>query len=563
MKNIRTTSLFAFAIIVTVFSGQLSIILLVMIGGISLYWLLSYFWGMRKEINLLKEENQYFMDSFRNIRSPLSLVHTPLKTVCGENCPENIKKDILLAIRNMDCLNRHLKGLVDLKQMFAQFGSVDVVECELGSFLKGRLNDLREYAVNKHVTVEFKAKFNYGSVWIDQSKILPMIDRFVKNVIDCAEPEDNVIISAFIYQDYWEIRIIDSADSKLKRCYSYEKRRLFKRRTECEYNFAKSILCKRLMELCGGKIFIDDLNHTISLQFPVKCPYGKMSERVATPYIATCREEEKIDTQFCGTLQKRSSVKPVVILVDSNEEFRFYLETCLSDDYVIKGFENGTEALVHIKEEYPDLVVSDTVLHGMSGDELSSRLKTSGMTSVIPVILYGSQVDIDQRYKREASLADTFLQSPFHVEDLKIEMSVLIRNNRFLRKSFLRKVFGEGFLQDRVLGNPDDDKDVFIDKVKDFILENIEIEHLTIIDVASKFNMSRTTFYKKWKSLTGESPKYIIFRIRMEKGRELLESGIHNVNEIPEMIGMKDVSNFRAAFKKYFKMTPRESIKRN
>ena len=64
---------------------------------------------MRKEINLLKEENQYFMDSFRNIRSPLSLVHTPLKTVCGENCPENIKKDILLAIRNMDCLNRHRK----------------------------------------------------------------------------------------------------------------------------------------------------------------------------------------------------------------------------------------------------------------------------------------------------------------------------------------------------------------------------------------------------------------------------------------------------------------------
>ena len=51
----------------------------------------------------------------------------------------------------------------------------------------------------------------------------------------------------------------------------------------------------------------------------------------------------------------------------------------------------------------------DTVLHGMGGDELSSRLKTAKETSIIPVILYGSQIDVDQRNKREASLADTFM----------------------------------------------------------------------------------------------------------------------------------------------------------
>lgn len=563
MKIIKTTSLTVSITILAAFHNQLNITLLLITGGILSYGLLSRFFNMQKEINLLKEETQYFIDSFRSIRNPISLIHTPLKTVCDENCPERIKKDILMAVHNMNYLDRQLTGLMSLKHMFVHSESVDMAEYELGNLLKNRVDSLREYAANKQVTLKIETKFGYTSVWVDHSKISPVIDRFVKNAIDYAERENCITISASLYQEHWEIRITDSGNGKLMRCYNCKKRQLVRRRIEREYGFTKSILCRKLMELCGGKILINDSSHTVSLHFPVKCPHGKVTGHIANSHITACREEEKIDTQFRETPQKRSSGKPVVVLADSNEEFRFYLETRLSDDYIIKSFENGAEALAYIKEEHPDLVVSDTVLHEMSGNELSSRLKTSRVTSIIPVILYGSQVDIDQRYKREASLADVFLQDSFHIEDLKIEMSVLIRNSRFLRKSFLQKVFGEQFLQERETGSRNNYKDTFIDRVKDFILENIEEEHLTIKVIASNFGMSQTAFYNKWKSLTGESPSYIISHIRMEKGRELLESGTYNVNEIPEMIGMKDVKYFRSEFKKYFKITPHESIKKN
>ena len=75
--------------------------------------------------------------------------------------------------------------------------------------------------------------------------------------------------------------------------------------------------------------------------------------------------------------------------------------------------------LKYIREEYPDIVICDMMLHGMYGNELSSRLKTSGETSIIPIILYGSYLDGKQQNTREASLADVFLHTPFHVEDLK------------------------------------------------------------------------------------------------------------------------------------------------
>ena len=253
-------------------------------------------------------------------------------------------------------------------------------------------------------------------------------------------------------------------------------------------------------------------------------------------------------------------------MVDSNEEFRSYLETCLSEEYIVRGFENGADALGYIKDEHPDLVICDTVLNGMGGDELSSRLKTSKETSIIPVILYGSHIDADQRSKREASLADTFMHTPFHVEDLKIEIAVLIRNSRLLRKAFLHKVFGEHFLQvqpvEIIKEATEGAKNSLINEVKDYILERIEHEDLTIDAIASHLRMSRTKFYNRWKTLTGEAPTVFIEAIRMEKAHELLESGKYPVGTIPEMIGLKDVKNFRNRYKEYFGITPKESIKK-
>ena len=73
--------------------------------------------------------------------------------------------------------------------------------------------------------------------------------------------------------------------------------------------------------------------------------------------------------------------------------------------------------------------------------------------------------------------------------------------------------------------------------------------------------MSRTKFYNKWKSLTGEAPNVFIEAIRMEKAHELLESGKYPVSIIPEMIGLKDLKNFRNMYKEYFGISPRESIR--
>lgn len=108
------------------------------------------------------------------------MIHTPLKTAYNDHCPKSAKRELLLAIRNIDCLNEHLTGLMNLKQLFVHSGNVDIAEYELGKFIRNKVDSLREHATNNQIKLEVKAEFGYASVWFDQSKVSPIVDKIRK-----------------------------------------------------------------------------------------------------------------------------------------------------------------------------------------------------------------------------------------------------------------------------------------------------------------------------------------------------------------------------------------------
>ena len=297
----------------------------------------------------------------------------------------------------------------------------------------------------------------------------------------------------------------------------------------------------KLMNMCDGKILT--LEKEALFRFPIRCScaVSGVYTFLNIPDTFQVNESEMV---FHGFSKKKIWIRPLVILADNDKGFRDYLEKRLSECFVVRSFDDGQEALEVICEEYPDLVICDIMLKGMSGEELSSKLKTSRDTSFIPVILMGAYIDVKRREKRCSSQADLFVCKPFNLEDLKVEISILINNSRFLRKTFLQKVFGEDFLTKPMERAQQDANLAFLNEVKLYIMENMDKEDLTVDDIASRMCMSRITFYNKWKLLMGEAPKYLISRIRMEKARELLESGKFSVTVVAEMVGMRNLKNF-------------------
>ena len=537
-----------------------SVLPIVASGICILCWLLFHLLCISEERDLLKEGNQYFIDTFQNIRNPISLIKTPLGAVYEGDCPEDIKKELAVALHHIGGLEQHLIALMELKRLFGNSGSLVVAEHEIGAFMRKKVSFLQSHVAGLQMKLDLVPDFDYASAWFDPGKISPVIDRFVLSAIECSLPETHLSMQVSLKGDYWAIRIKDTGNKRfLKCCRWYSSRLPILRPLHGKQYGMGGVFFDKLMNICDGKILT--LEKEALLRFPIRCSCA-VSGGYTSLNIPDTFQVNESEMAFHGFSKKKNMDRPLVILADNDKGFKDYLEKRLSECFVVRSFDDGQEALEVICEEYPDLVICDIMLKGMSGEELSSKLKTSRDTSFIPVILMGAHIDVKRREKRCSSQADLFVCKPFNLEDLKVEISILINNSRFLRKTFLQKVFGEDFLTKPMERAQQDANLAFLNEVKLYIMENMDKEDLTVDDIASRMCMSRTTFYNKWKLLTGEAPKYLISRIRMEKARELLESGKFSVTVVAEMVGMRNLKNFRGRYKEYFGKTPKEFMKK-
>ena len=537
-----------------------SVLPIVASGICILCWLLFHLLCISEERDLLKEGNQYFIDTFQNIRNPISLIKTPLGAVYEGDCPEDIKKELAVALHHIGGLEQHLIALMELKRLFGNSGSLVVAEHEIGAFMRKKVSFLQSHVAGLQMKLDLVPDFDYASAWFDPGKISPVIDRFVLSAIECSLPETHLSMQVSLKGDYWAIRIKDTGNKRfLKCCRWYSSRLPILRPLHGKQYGMGGVFFDKLMNICDGKILT--LEKEALLRFPIRCSCAVSGGDTSLNIPDTFQVNES-EIAFHGFSKKKNMDRPLVILADNDKGFKDYLEKRLSECFVVRSFDDGQEALEVICEEYPDLVICDIMLKGMSGEELSSKLKTSRDTSFIPVILMGAHIDVKRREKRCSSQADLFVCKPFNLEDLKVEISILINNSRFLRKTFLQKVFGEDFLTKPMERAQQDANLAFLNEVKLYIMENMDKEDLTVDDIASRMCMSRTTFYNKWKLLTGEAPKYLISRIRMEKARELLESVKFSVTMVAEMVGMRNMKNFRGRYKEYFGKTPKEFMKK-
>ena len=561
LSIIIVVSLFIFLLSIGVYHKVPWSVLPIVASGICiLCWLLFHLLCISEERDLLKEGNQYFIDTFQNIRNPISLIKTPLGAVYEGDCPEDIKKELAVALHHIGGLEQHLIALMELKQLFGNSGSLVVAEHEIGAFMRKKVSFLQSHVDGLQMKLDLVPDFDYASAWFDPGKISPVIDRFVLSAIECSLPETHLSMQVSLKGDYWAIRIKDTGNKRfLKCCRWYSSRLPILRPLHGKQYGMGGVFFDKLMNMCDGKILT--LEKEALLRFPIRCSRA-VSGVYTSLNIPNTFQVNESEMAFHGFSKKKNMDRPLVILADNDKGFRDYLEKRLSECFVVRSFDDGQEALEVICEEYLDLVICDIMLKGMSGEELSSKLKTSRDTSFIPVILMGSYIDVKRREKRCSSQADLFVCKPFNMEDLKVEISILINNSRFLRKTFLQKVFGEDFLTKPMERARQDANLAFLNEVKLYIMENMDKEDLTVDDIASGMCMSRTTFYSKWKLLTGEAPKYLISRIRMEKARELLESGKFSVTVVAEMVGMRNLKNFRGRYKEYFGKSPKEFMKK-
>jgi len=93
--------------------------------------------------------------------------------------------------------------------------------------------------------------------------------------------------------------------------------------------------------------------------------------------------------------------------------------------------------------------------------------------------------------------------------------------------------------------------------VLEFINQNLR-RQLVVRDLATVVNLSPGRLAHLFKSEVGLSPQRYASNVRLEKAKELLQSGVLSVKEISSEIGFPNVSSFCRCFKARYRTTPRE-----
>lgn len=114
-----------------------------------------------------------------------------------------------------------------------------------------------------------------------------------------------------------------------------------------------------------------------------------------------------------------SSIKPIILIVDDEPDYRSMVQESLSDDYDCYTAASGHEALELISSQHPKLVLADINMPEMDGFELCKHISELKVQEPISVFIVSGDNEVDTKIRAFSAGADDFISKPFELKELK------------------------------------------------------------------------------------------------------------------------------------------------
>lgn len=192
----------------------------------------------------------------------------------------------------------------------------------------------------------------------------------------------------------------------------------------------------------------------------------------------------------------------------------------------------------------------------MDGLAFLQQLKADDTTSHIPVILLTAKTGIETHILGLRYGADYYLPKPFDTELLNETIRKVLQQRATFFNTVLKNPQEEESVETEVVITEADK--LFLKKVVEVVQQNIAEKDFNIDTVADLMNMSRSAFFKKFKSLTNLAPVEFVRDTRLDLARNLLAGSRKNISEIAYATGFNNPKYFSTCFKAKFGLSPKE-----
>lgn len=505
------------------------------------------------ELDMMKIK--FFTNVSHEFRTPLSLILAPMeKLLKGSSNPEE-KKQFQLIHRNARRLLNLVNQLLDFRRMEVQQLKLTTSEGDIVQFIRDLVNTFSDLSEKKNIELSFHTSVQSLETLFDQDKIEKIVFNLLSNAFKFTPEGGSVSVSLSVSEEVNEKALsISVADNGIGIAPD-KHQKIFERFFQSEVpdsmvNQGSGIglsITAEFVKLHGGTIDViseSGKGSTFIVKIPVQDIHELAHEQDLSSLYPKVEVEDDIDL-----LPGKGG--PTVMLVEDNDDFRFYLKDNLKSEYIIIEAANGKQAWEKAVESLPDLIVSDVMMPEMNGVEFCKLLKGDPRTSHIPVILLTARSSEEQKIEGFESGANDYITKPFNFEILQSRIKNLLHLRELGHKHF-QKHFDIRVSEIEVASM---DEKLIQNAVK-VVEENLTGKDFSVEEMSRMLGMSRVQLYKKLYSLTGKTPIEFIRFIRIQRAAQLLEKSQLTVSEVAYQVGFNNPKYFAKYFRDEYKMLP-------
>jgi signal transduction histidine kinase/ligand-binding sensor domain-containing protein/DNA-binding response OmpR family regulator len=508
-------------------------------------------------------KTKFFTNVSHEFRTPLTLIISPLDKIIKLATDEEQKKQLSLVQRNAKRLLNLVNQLLDFRKMEVQEVKLHPSIGNIIGFTKDISDSFMDIAEKKGTRLSFSSNIDNLEIYFDKDKIEKILFNLLSNAFKYTHDNGTVSI-ALTYNAPADderdgtlaIEVKDTGigipPNKFEKIFE----RFFQTDVpESMVNQGTGIglaITKEFVRLHNGIITVKSALDKGSC-FTVLIPAKKIYEASVRPasYLVPLDEAEQIILEE----RQKGDKKKTLLLVEDNEDLRFYLKDNLKGQYHVEEATNGKEGWEKVKHLNPDLVVSDIMMPLMDGIELARKIKAETITAHIPIILLTSVGNEEKQLEGFNVGVNDYVTKPFTFEILASRIRNLLAQQKLLQKRFQKQIEvnpGE------VTITPVDEK--FLKQALEVVEKNMDKPEFSVEDFSRDMFMNRVTLYRKILSITGKTPIEFIRSIRLKRAARLLEKSGMPISEIAYEVGFNNPKNFTKLFKEEFKVLPSQYV---
>jgi signal transduction histidine kinase/ligand-binding sensor domain-containing protein/DNA-binding response OmpR family regulator len=532
----------------------------------------------------------FFTNISHELKTPLSLIKAPLNDILQDKkLSHHNRKNLQVAKQNADNLFNLVNELLEFRRTDAGISKLRSENINLTELLREITSQFEYIANEKGIPFLVNIPDEKLRIWVDREKFRKIINNLLGNAFNYTQNGGTVMFSVIrnpgnfrFNEEYHTLQL-----SQLQKGIEYigllvtdsgvgiskeSLPKIFDRFYQIEAEQASEhigsgiglALVKNLVLMHYGNIQVASERRKgteILISLPLGDSHLKNEEKITSPLHSQSenRQSGEINEDpkkiLGNNFHSKNQPIPKILIVEDNRDLRNYLKENLSKNFRVTEVSNGAEGMEKLKDEVPDLIITDWIMPTMDGTEFIRRIRSEKTTSTIPIILLTAKDELKDKQEAIDIGTDLIITKPFNLQLLLLQANRIIVNNQIRMREY-------GIGKKEIIAKVKDDMEFqFIRKIEEFIYKNISNQQLNAELIADSLTISRTTLYSRTREITGITLGEYIQKIRMQYALNLMIYENRSVAEVYTMVGISSSSYFIRLFRKYYNATPKEYIR--